>query len=67
MFRFRAQDAKSIVAVQRSKSQQSASRVYTPRSSHACRSCYNDFKIVMANALKLLQQKLLLMPPQLLL
>jgi hypothetical protein len=38
-FRFRARDAKSMAAVESSKSQQSASRVCTQRSSHACRSC----------------------------
>ena len=35
-FRFRARDGKSMAAVIRSKSQQSAARVCTPRRSHAC-------------------------------
>ncbi len=47
-FRFRARDAKSMAAVIRSMSQQSASRARTQRSSHACRSCLNDCRFVMS-------------------
>ena len=46
--------AKSITVVQRSKNQQSSSRVSTEQSSYACRSCWNDCRIVMTNTLKLL-------------
>jgi hypothetical protein len=54
--------AKSMTVVERNKSHQFKSRGGTPHFTSSCRSCENDWRKIMANALKLFLKKLPLMP-----
>ena len=56
-----------MVAVERNKSHLFKSGAGTPHCTPVCRSCSNDCRKNMANALKLLLKKPPLMPKQLLL
>jgi hypothetical protein len=56
--------AKSMTTVERNKSHQFKSPAGIPRNSHASRSCYNDCRIVMSIALKLVLKQLPLMTKQ---